>query len=82
MLRRVASTSVCSLLWSEIEAARLPVNALEGRVSLGEEPELHIEVVARCDLRTGKSLNGMPDGFEPVRTLRSRWETLEGAETP
>jgi hypothetical protein len=82
MLRRVASTSVCSLLWSEVLAERLPTNALEGRVSLREEPELHLEVVACCDLRTGKSSNGMPGGFEPVRTLRSRWKTLKGTETP
>lgn len=65
MLMEVVSRRFRGLLRGGFETRGLPVNALEGRVSLREEPELHFEVVARRELKTGESLNGMPGGSEP-----------------
>jgi hypothetical protein len=65
MLRRVVSRRFRSLLRCGVETGELPVNALEGRASLREEPELFHERSGTEKPRTGKSPNGMPGGSEP-----------------
>jgi len=65
MLRRVVSKRFRGLLRYSIEAGELPVNALKGRASLREEPELYCKVAARREPRPGKSPNDMPGGSEP-----------------